>query len=370
MKILHVYKSYYPECIGGIEKTIYQLAAQCTDGYKHKATVLCLAKKPQRKPFEMDGHTIIQAKQDIFLFSTGLSLEFFSKFRELIKNADIIHYHFPWPWMDLACLLYGRKKISICTYHSDIIRQRYLLKLYQPIMNLFLSSMNAIIATSANYLCTSKVLQKHLEKIRVIPIGIPDLYYEGNDLYHTEWRRKLPEKYFVFIGVLRYYKGLHILIEALAGWDVPTIIVGAGPVETSLKKQAVACGLKNIIFLGAVSEVDKNAIIDLSYAMVFPSHLRSEAFGISLLEGARAGKPLISSEIGTGTSFININGETGIVVKPSSPEDLATAMKKLYCDEEMARNYGKNARARFLKYFTVENMCSSYNELYCSLHSE
>ena len=59
------------------------------------------------------------------------------------------------------------------------------------------------------------------------------------------------------------------------------------------------------------------ALLALSYAILFPSHLRSEAFGISLLEGAMFGKPLISSEIGTGTTYINIDGKTGVVVPPS-----------------------------------------------------
>ena len=75
--------------------------------------------------------------------------------------------------------------------------------------------------------------------------------------------------------------------------------------------EGVALG---VAVLGALDDADKVALLTLCYAVAFPSHLRSEAFGISLLEGAMYGKPMISSEIGTGTSYINIDGETGLVV--------------------------------------------------------
>ena len=113
------------------------------------------------------------------------------------------------------------------------------------------------------------------------------------------WKRVIGQNFFVFVGVLRYYKGLHILMEAAQNSAWPVVVIGAGPVENALREQARELGLLNVKFLGGVSEEDKVAILKLSYALVFPSHLRSEAFGISLLEGAMFGKPLISSEIGT-----------------------------------------------------------------------
>jgi rhamnosyl/mannosyltransferase len=147
------------------------------------------------------------------------------------------------------------------------------------------------------------------------------------------------------------------------------VIVGAGPIERELKKQADTLGVRNVHFLGAVSEEDKVALISLSYGIVFPSHLRSEAFGIALLEGAMYGKPMISSEIGTGTTFVNIAGETGIVVPPSDSFALRTAMQYLWDHPIEAARMGKNAEARYFKYFTADNMVKSYVNLYQSLLS-
>ena len=60
----------------------------------------------------------------------------------------------------------------------------------------------------------------------------------------------------------------------------------AGLVEQELKEQAAKLGVNNIHFIGYLSDVEKVALLELCYAVVFPSHLRSEAFSISSLEGA------------------------------------------------------------------------------------
>jgi len=153
----------------------------------------------------------------------------------------------------------------------------------------------------------------------------------------------------------------------LQGTGYPVVIVGSGPVETELKKHAAQLGLKHVHFLGMLPDEDKVALLQLCYGVVFPSHLRSEAFGISLLEGAMYGKPMISSEIGTGTTFVNIGGETGLVVPPSDPAALRQAMRYLWEHPDEAAEMGKRAEERYWKFFTAEQMVRSYAELYNDL---
>jgi len=122
-----------------------------------------------------------------------------------------------------------------------------------------------------------------------------------------------------------------------------------------------------VMFVGKLDEADKVALLELCYAVAFPSHLRSEAFGISLLEGAMFGKPMISSEIGTGTTYINVHGETGLVVPPSDPQALRAAMTALWNDPSMAAEMGRRAEARYWKLFTSEQMADDYTQLYREL---
>ena len=182
-----------------------------------------------------------------------------------------------------------------------------------------------------------------------------------------KWRAQVGEKFFLFVGVLRYYKGLHILLDAVANSDYPVVIVGAGPIEHELKAHAERLGLTHVMFVGALDDADKVALLTLCYAIVFPSHLRSEAFGISLLEGAMYGKPMISSEIGTGTTYINIHQETGLVVPPSDPQAFGEAMRALWDNPALAQAMGQRAEARYHELFTAERMAASYNALYHEL---
>ncbi|MGL6243823.1 glycosyltransferase family 4 protein [Pseudomonas sp.] len=370
MRVLHFFKTYLPDSVGGIEQVIFQL---CESGAQHgvESQVLTLSADPTPPVVQLGQHQVHRARLDIQFASTGFSWSVFKQFRELAAEADVVNFHFPWPFMDLVHFTSGLNKPSVVTYHSDIIRQKHLLKLYRPLMNRFLASADRIVAASPNYLHTSDVLQRFQHKTRVIPYGLNKAGYPQPDSERmAQWRQKLGDKFFLFVGVMRYYKGLHILLEALKELDYPMVIVGAGPLEAELHAQAAALGLRNIHFLGRLGEEDKAALLQLSYAIVFPSHLRSEAFGISLLEGAMYGKPMISSEIGTGTSYINIHNETGLVVPPSNPQAFREAMRTLWENPVRAAQMGVKAEARYRQLFTADEMGRKWTELYEELLEE
>lgn len=367
MRVLHFYKTSFPDTMGGTEQVINQIARGAVK-LGVQTDVLSLTPEQVPRTIEIDGYQAHRARLTIQIASTGFSASAFLRFAQLAKKADVIHYHFPWPFMDVVHFATRVKKPTVVTYHSDIIRQKNLLKLYRPLKWKFLGEMTRIVATSPNYLTTSEVLAKYKHKVDVIPIGLDkSTYPDPSTEKLTYWRQKLGPKFFLFVGVIRYYKGLHILMEAAQGIDYPIVIVGAGPIEEELKVQAARLGLRNVYFLGFLPDDDKVALLTLCYGVLFPSHLRSEAFGISLLEGAMYGKPMISSEIGTGTTFINIAGETGLVVPPSDPLALRQAMQYLWENPEQAAEMGRRAEARYWAHFTADRMVRSYVDLYGDL---
>ena len=367
MRVLHFYKTYFPDSMGGIEQVIRQMCVS-TGRLGVSNTVLSLSRHDRLVPFEFEGHTVHRVPLNAEIASNAISLQSIGALARMAQEADVVHYHFPWPFMDLAHFMARVNKPTVLTYHSDIVRQRNLLRLYAPLRDRFLDSVDAIVAASPNYLASSPVLDRYRDKTKVITYGLDkNTYPQADPVRLAHWRARLGPKFFLFVGVLRYYKGLHILLEAAAGLDYPIVIVGAGPIEHELKQQAARLKLKNVVFLGALDDADKVALLTLSYALSFPSHLRSEAFGISLLEGAMYGKPMISCEIGTGTTYINIDGDTGIVVPPSDPQALRVAMQRLWENPEMARQMGRRAEMRYQELFTSEKMASNYLSLYESL---
>lgn len=367
MRILHFYKTYLPDHVGGAAQFINQLArAVVSSGIQ--TDVLSLGSERNSPVSNIHGHQGHRVKKTFEIASTGFSLGAFSRFAQLAKTADVIHYHYPWPFMDLVHFVTQIKKPTVVTYHSDIIKQKALLTLYRPLKNRFLSNVDRIVATSNNYFETSSVLSRYRDKTTVIPIGLDkSTYPEPSTDIMAKWRNQLGPRFFLFVGVFRYYKGLHHLLNALKDTNYPMVIVGSGPVETELKKLALKLGLNHIYFPGALPDEDKVALLQLCYAVVFPSNLRSEAFGISLLEGAMYGKPLISCEIGTGTSFININHDTGLVVNPDDPIALRDAMRCLWENEPLAKTMGEQAEKRYWEHFTADKMAASYIALYKEL---
>jgi glycosyltransferase involved in cell wall biosynthesis len=364
MRILHFFKTYYPDTTGGIEQVIFQLC-QGSRVLGVESQVLTISQDPFPARLQMADHQVTRAKENFNLASTGLSMRVFSQFKEMAAEADLVHFHFPWPLMDLVHFATGHGRPTVLSYHSDIVKQRTLLKLYGPLMKRFLRSMDRIVVASPNYLASSEVLKPFADKTMVIPYGLDQSAYpKASTETLSHLRKSLPEKFFLFVGVLRYYKGLDSLLNALEGVDYPVVILGSGPQELELKAQAQKLQLRNVLFLGRLDDEEKVCLLQMCYALVFPSHLRSEAFGISLLEASMYGKPMISCEIGTGTTYVNIHEETGLAVPPDSPVALREAMHRLWNNPEETQRFGNNARSRFQELFTADRMCENMVQVY------
>jgi rhamnosyl/mannosyltransferase len=263
--------------------------------------------------------------------------------------------------------LYGKRRPSLITYHSDIVRQKFLSWLYGPLMRHFLGSVQRVVATSPNYLATSDVLNGIQRDIDIVPIGLQRESYPSEEALGEEIeaaRARYGAGFFLFVGVLRYYKGLHILLEAARNAAFNVVIVGIGPEKAALQRQAEKLGLDNVVFTGYLPDREKMALFHLCRAVVFPSYLRSEAFGVTLLEGAMSGRPLISAEVGSGSSHINLHEQTGLVVTPGSPRSLRDAMDTLHRDPALAATMGTAARRRFEELFTGREMGRRYASIY------
>jgi glycosyltransferase involved in cell wall biosynthesis len=372
ISVLHCYRTYFPDSQGGGEEAIRQIALS-TQAQGFTNTVFCLSAKPKPSTIQREEATVERCLSWAAPGSCDLgTLTAFRRFRELMRSADIVHYHFPWPFADLLHLTASSKgKPSVMTYHSDIVRQRVMARLYRPLMVRMVSAMSAVVATSEAYARTSVILRSSVSKnrLRVIPLGIFEQSYRGaiteaKGISLQDRFGLSPNGYFLSLGVLRYYKGLHSLVEAARTLDFPVVIAGDGPMRSELEESARNFPPGRLRFLGFVSEAEKIALMRGCRAFVLPSHLRSEAFGMVLVEAAMLGKPMISCEIGTGTSFVNLNEKTGLVVEPSNPLSLGTAMKRVLNDEKLAADWGQCARSRYEQLFSGSSLGVAYSALY------
>ena len=367
MRVLHVYRTYFPDPPGGLQEAIRQICIS-TQPLGIQNTVFTLSPNPIPQTVELPEATVVRCKSWAAPASCDLGgLDSISTFRKLTQKADIVHYLFPWPFGDVLHAL-APQKPSVLTYISDIVRQKWLGVAYAPLMWRTLRSMDAIVFNAPGYAQSSPVLSKgkNLKCLRQIPLGIEESSY-ATECDNTILQRlglNDGEPFMLFVGVLRYYKGLHILLEACRHTQGRVVIAGTGPTSEALHAQAQKLGLQNVIFAGQVSNAEKTTLLTACRALVLPSHLRSEAYGMVLVEAAMFGRAMISCEIGTGTSFVNKHEETGLVVPPEASQELAQAMNQLLADKPLSARFGQAARQRYEALFSGPALGKAYTQLY------
>jgi glycosyltransferase involved in cell wall biosynthesis len=364
LRVLHVYKTWSPESLGGVGEMITALSeAGKAEGIVSRVLYLGHTDTPRLVKYK--GLQGICLPLDFEVRSMGGSWRLPRALRKLGRWCDLLHFHFPWPFGDLAFLLSGLQKPYIVTYHSDIVKQKWLKRFYDPLGRVFLKKARCVVATSPPYIRTSPLLQKNLFPVDMVPLALPDVStIPISPQREAYWREKVGENFLFFLGALRYYKGLHVLLEAASFVQGLIVIAGSGGCEPELRQMAREKNLSNVVFVGSVTEEDKAILHQLSSGFVFPSHLRSEAFGLSLVEASLWGKPMISCEIGTGTSYINLHEKTGLVVPPSDPQALAQALNVFLREEDRRRTWGENARARYLELFQISQFAKAYKTIY------
>jgi rhamnosyl/mannosyltransferase len=251
--------------------------------------------------------------------SPGLVLEAWRQHRA--KPFDIIHLHFPDPMSHLASMAIPTQVPRIITWHADILRQRYLLKLYRPWQTRILRQARGIIVATPGHLDASPALSSPeiRARTRVIPYGIDPERFAAPCPQASRLRAAHPGRRIFALGRHVTYKGFDILIQALACLDpdVRLLLGGEGPLTSSLKQLAAHLGLSDrVCFLGHIPGSELPAHYQAGDVFCLPSVTRAEAFGIVQMEAMAAGRPVVSTRLGNGVNFVNRDGETGLTVPP------------------------------------------------------
>lgn len=362
MRILHVYKDFYP-VLGGIENHIKLLAeSQARSG--DDVTVLVTGASWRTHVEDRNGVTIVKAGRLLETASTPLSARL--SWHLSRQRPDITHLHFPYPPGEVSQWPLLPWRPTVLTYHSDVVRQQRLLRYYRPAMLRILNHIDRIIVTSPNYLASSEVLRLVADRCKVIPLGIDQTpFQQVRPEAVTDLERRYGDgPWVLFVGVLRYYKGLRYLIDAMQQIPARLLIVGQGPEEPTLREQVAQLGLQDrIVFAGAVSDADLPAYYRLASLFCLPASERSEAFGLVQVEALASGLPIVCTELGTGTSYVNKNGVSGLVVAPRDASVLKAAILRLLNDDALRQRLADGARQR-AQLFTAGKMLTEMRDVY------
>ncbi len=362
MKVLHIYKDY-PPVRGGIEGHLRDLA-EFQVGQGIEVSALVTSQSLGGSVRYENGVRVIRAGRLASLASTPLSLSLLNWRRRL--EADVTHLHSPYPFGEIAHLVCGRSKVTVTTYHCNVERFPELARLYVPIARRALDRSDRILVSSPQLRDSAPLLQPFLDKCSVVPFGIdPERFQSDSATTPRGSLQEISGPMILFVGRLRHYKGIETLIESMAEVSATLVIAGAGPMERRWRRQAESSAAsERILFLGEVSDGHLAQLYRSANLLVLPSTSRAEAFGVVQLEAMAAGIPVVSTELGTGTSFVNQHGETGLVVPPGDVRALAAALSKLLDRPRLRDRLGRGARERLLSHFQIGRMAEEIKEIY------
>lgn len=378
IKIVHIYKDFYP-VLGGIENHIRLLTeAQVQQGYN--VTVLATSLTGRTETTTMNGVRVIKTGRQATVQSTPLSAALPLTLRRETAGADIAHVHSPYPTGEAANLWLGRAKKTVITWHSDVVRQKTLLRLYAPTLRRVIRRADRILPTSEAYARTSPWLSTHLDKCTAVPLGVNVQRFQPAVLLSqrtaTIRERILANSpggaattVLLTVGRLRYYKGIDDLIRALPLLpDAISVVAGTGPMIVPWKMLAKELGvLDRVIFVGDVTDADLPEFYHAADVYVLPANVRAEAFGVAIVEAMACGLPVVSTDVGTATSWVNQHNITGLVAPPRDPGALAQCIQQLQKAPFVRRQMGLAGRQRVLDEFTIEKMVQRVDAVYHEL---
>lgn len=369
MKILQVGK-FYP-IRGGVEKVMYDLMLGLSE---RQITCDMLCASTEDHPA---GDIRLNAYARIFVVptqvkaaATMLAPAMITKLREIAKNYSIIHIHHPDPMAALALFLSGYKGKVVLHWHSDILKQKNLLKLYKPLQSWLIKRANIIVGTTPVYVKESSFLASVQHKIDYIPIGVEPILANREKVGIL--REKFENKFLIFsLGRLVEYKGYEYLIKSAKylDEDCKIVIGGKGPLFNQLQEMIISENVSDRVeLIGFVTDEDAHAYFESCDIFVLSSIMKTEAFAIVQIEAMSCGKPIITAHIPeSGVSWVNKDNISGIIVEKENEKQIAQGIIKLKDNKEYYTNLSLGSKDRYIKHFSRDVMISKTLSIYTKL---
>ena len=365
MEILHLGK-YFPPEPGGMEVVVKSFAE--ATGAWLRNYCLVATKTGRSRIEEANGQTVHRLREwGTFLLSPILpSLPFvLTRLRRGSRfSAILLHYPNPAAILSLflSLLLLPKQEKIVVWHHADVLLdegwKRALYALFRPIEEFVFRRTDAFVAATPHHIAFSGTFRRFADRTSIIPYAIPDRWFEISG-EEKEAARRLREslggKYLLFVGRLVPYKGLDVLTRAADRIPCRIVLVGTGPLEGALRKEIASRGLSDRIVLAGRVEDLRPYYLGCEY-FVLPSVSALEGFGIVQIEAMALGKPVVSSDLPSGVTYVNLDGETGLTSHAGDDAGLALACNRLLSDGELRIRLGSAARERTRRKFSYTAM--------------
>jgi glycosyltransferase involved in cell wall biosynthesis len=338
--------------VGGLEKLLVEFARHADRPRVQLHFVSLSGRGNLAEAIEREGWPVVALEQGEGL-RPGLVLRLAQLFRRW--HIDVVHTH------NTRALVYGgpaarlaRAGRLIHTWHGQNLvgspREGLLFRLLSTLPD-------QVVAVSAD---AARLMEREgipRSRVRTILNGI--------DLSRFSFSGMRDDGPIVSVARLSPEKDIQTLLRAAAllseqNSGLRLEIAGEGACLPDLKQLAAELGLnEQVRFLGQVDDVP--ALLARSRLFVLPS--LTEGISLTLLEAMARGLPVVATRVG-GNSEVVADGETGLLVSPGSPVELASALAKILRAPETARRMGHAGRRRVEQLFDIRRMVREYEDLY------
>jgi len=363
--ILHLGK-YYPPEPGGMEVVVKSFAEATAGGLDNYCLV---ASKVGPTRVERSGNTTIHyLKERGTILLTPILPSLPRVLHRLRKerrfHAILLHYPNPMAVAALALSLLFRRKSEkiVLWHHADVLLEegwkRVLYSLFRPAEEFLFRQTDAFVAATPHHVECSDTFRRFADRTAIIPYAVPDSWFDVTDADRSsaeKIRNVMGGGFLLFVGRLVPYKGLETLLRAAGRIPCRIAIIGTGPLDAPLRKEIAARGLEEKVrLLGRVDDL-RPYYLGCEFFLL-PSVTTLEGFGIVQIEAMALGKPVVSSDLPSGVTYVNVHGETGLTFHVGDAAGLAEASNQLLSDVSLRERLGENARRRTFVNFSYSAM--------------
>lgn len=365
LDVLHVGK-FYPPVPGGMEQVLESLCRPRVEGVESRVLVFNSGRRTVREC--VNGVHVTRVGTVGAAGSVPIAPAFVSELARARADAIVLHEPNPWALLSLA-IARPRAPLAVW-FHSEVVRPRLQYALfYHPLARIVYERARRIVVSSPLLAENAAALAPYRDRVAVIPFGIDESRWEETPgvraraevLRASAGARPL----ILFAGRMVPYKGVDVLLRALAGTDAAAVLVGDGPSRAGWIALARELGIaERVRFAGEVPHDELAALYHACDTFVLPSVTRAEAFGYVQLEAMACAKPVVSTRVASGVPWVNRDGETGLTVPPGDPAALREAIEILAGDTALRHRLGAAGRARVRSDFAMEKMRAAAAALY------
>lgn len=372
LSVLHFGRFADPRA-GGIPRHVSQLLGALAP--RLRIANLVASTDRSTRVSRRDGYALVEAACFGLAGGTAIAPAMLPIAHRLVRRLDvgIIHLHLPDPLSLLIAETLPRSIPVVATWHSDVIRQKAALRLYQPLVDRLAGRMSAMVgATRAHFETSTQLSALPADRRHVIPYGIDPASVDNDEARALSARLRAsvgPAPVVLGVGRHVYYKGFEVLIDAMRLLpDATLVLCGQGPLTPALRARADANGLGDrVVFAGRTTDEELAGWYHACDVFCMPSVEQAECFGLVQLEAMACGKPVVTTRLGNGVNEVHADGVVGYAVPVRDATALAEALGRLLEAPELRAAMGAAGRERVDRLFSVTRMRDATLALYESV---